>query len=131
MPFINIKDPSKKITTPKLPTGRSRVTVGNVTVAGYASSDSQGITTAITLDKEVAAVAGLKAGTRVSILRGTGVDEGKIRIVADVNGPVVLTKRSKASNSLWVRSRGLLQSERSASEARVTSVTKDVLTLAA
>lgn len=94
-----------------------------------ADRNSSRAQTYILITQEVARLAGLRAGQRVSILQGTGRDAGKYRIVANSEGTYKIGK-SNGRYALRIRTQKLLRYERATTLTRVTSYGKGVLTIA-
>lgn len=87
--------------------------------------------TTIYLTQEVAREAGLRKGSRVSILSGTGRDEGKVRIVANRNGTYRVGATGSNTYTLRIRTNNLLRTTtRTTKEAKVTGVAKGALAFA-
>lgn len=87
------------------------------------------VQTYILITPELAKLAGLRAGTRVSVLEGKGKDAGKFRIVANSKGTYKIG-RHEGTYSLRIRTQRVLRNARSTTPARVTSYGKGVITIA-
>ena len=104
--------------------------IGEVAVAASKRKDSESIETSILLTEEASRATGLRAGMRVSLLRGTGVDKGKVRIVANPLGSLKLGETFEPSPyHVRLRTSRLLSRTRSAKTAKVLSYAKGALTL--
>lgn len=94
-----------------------------VTVSAYRRTDTDSVRTYVILSQEALKAAGLRAGRRVSVLRGEGRDAGKIRIVANRKGSV------KISDNLLVRTGRLLERKTTNRQATVTGYSNGALTI--
>jgi hypothetical protein len=99
-------------------------------VRAHYRADYGTLQTTILLSPEIARVAGFRAGTRVTVLRGTGKDAGKVRLVANRNGTLKFGK-TKAGESYTIRLRTsrLLTRRTNTKPATVTSYGKGAVTL--
>ena len=121
MSFTNIH--SEAFTTPTMTTVRNSNKLEPLSVAVYKEANI-GNRTYITLNKEVAKATGIRAGQRVSVLKGTGKDAGKVRIVANKKGSVKLHGLTVRSSKLFA------EASNSMPRARETSFAKGALTIA-
>ena len=116
--------------TPTLTRTRPEQELGEVTVRSSRRSPKSVVTT-IALDKQAAKLAGLRRGQRVSLLRGTGKDSGKIRIVANSDGALKIGESyTRPEFHLSISSARLLNSAVKMKNARVISYAKGAITLA-
>jgi hypothetical protein len=122
MSYTSVYETDKVSETPAMVRNRSEAALP-VTVSAYRRTDANSVRTYVILSQEALEAAGLRAGRRVSVLRGEGRDAGKIRIVANRNGSV------KISNNLLVRTGRLLERTTSNRQAQVTGYAKGALTI--
>jgi len=107
-----------------------RTNADEAAIRGHYRADYGTLQTTILLTPEIAKAAGFRAGTRVTVLRGTGKDKGKVRIVANRRGTLKFS-RTKAGESytLRLRTSRLLTRPTSTKEVTVTSYGKGAVTL--
>ena len=87
--------------------------------------------TTILLTSKVVSAAGFRKGARVSILLGTGRDEGKARIVANRNGAYRLGATAEGSSySLRIRTSKLFNETAATEAVQVTAITKGAVSFA-
>ena len=99
-------------------------------VRAHYRSDYGTLQTTVLLSPEIAKAAGFRAGTRVTVLRGTGKDKGKVRIVANRRGTLRFSKTSPGTSySLRLRTSRLLTRPSAVRNATVTSYGKGAVTL--
>lgn len=99
-------------------------------VRAHRRADYGTLQTTILLTPEIARTAGFRPGTRVTVLRGTGKDKGKVRLVANRTGTLKFSKTSPGTSySLRVRTSRLLTRPTSTKDVTVTSYAKGVVTL--
>lgn len=115
--------------TPTLTRTRPGQELGTVAVRASRKSPNS-VTTTITLDKQAAKLAGLRRGQRVSLLRGTGKDSGKIRIVADSEGSLKIGESyTRPEFHLSIASARLFDKAMKIKNVHVTSYAKGAITL--
>ena len=99
-------------------------------VRAHRRADYGTLQTTILLTPEIARVAGFRPGTRVTVLRGTGNDKGKVRLVANRRGTLRFSRTSPGTSySLRIRTSRLLTRPTTTKGVTVTSYAKGVVTL--
>ena len=116
--------------TPTLTRVRSESKMGEVAVKASKRTDSNSVVTSIFLDENASRTAGLRRGQRVSLLRGTGKDKGKIRIVANKKGSLKIQESyNHPEFHLRIQSARLFDRKMNPRAARLTSYAKGAITL--
>ena len=130
MSYSSVNRADNSYITPDLTRATQSAKFGEVSVGAYHRNDSGSVETSIYLSEEASRATGLRPGIRISLLRGTGVDKGKVRIVANPLGSLKLGETFEPSPyHVRLRTSRLLSRTRSAKTAKVLSYAKGALTL--
>lgn len=132
MSYTSIYKEEAAATVPALTKISASKTLGDVAIRSAYRQDrpETPVQTYVLLTPEVAKAAGFRAGTRVSVLKGTGRDAGKVRIVANSKGTLKLGKTGSDTYNLRIRTSSLLTRRMTTKDAAVTSYAKGAITIA-